>query len=191
VKPDLYEQGLLNGLAEGDKRTIEIIYKDHYNMIQSLIINNNGSADDAKDIFQEALIVLYEKVRSGSFELNCQLKTYLYSVSKRLWLKRLSVNTRFVSAAEDLEPTFPVDDEVEAHEKRDAEFDMMEKAIASLGEPCKSLLEAYYLKKKNMQVIAAAFGYTNADNAKNQKYKCLIRLKKIFFAHYKNGMDNE
>lgn len=191
MKPDLYEQGLLNGLAEGDKRTIEIIYKDHYNMIQSLIINNNGSADDAKDIFQEALIVLYEKVRSGSFELNCQLKTYLYSVSKRLWLKRLSVNTRFVSAAEDLEPTFPVDDEVEAHEKRDAEFDMMDKAIASLGEPCKSLLEAYYLKKQNMQVIAAAFGYTNADNAKNQKYKCLIRLKKIFFAHYKNGMDNE
>lgn len=191
MKPDLYEQGLLNGLAEGDKRTIEIIYKDHYNMIQSLIINNNGSADDAKDIFQEALTVLYEKVRSGSFELNCQLKTYLYSVSKRLWLKRLSVNTRFVSAAEDLEPTFPVDDEVEAHEKRDAEFDMMEKAIASLGEPCKSLLEAYYLKKQNMQVIAAAFGYTNADNAKNQKYKCLIRLKKIFFAHYKNGMDNE
>ena len=74
MKPDLYEQGLLNGLAEGDNRTIEIIYKDHYNMIQSLIINNNGSADDAKDIFQEALIVLYEKVRSGSFELNCQLQ---------------------------------------------------------------------------------------------------------------------
>ena len=191
MKPDLYEQGLLNGLAEGDNRTIEIIYKDHYNMIQSLIINNNGSADDAKDIFQEALIVLYEKVRSGSFELNCQLKTYLYSVSKRLWLKRLSVNTRFVSAAEDLEPTFPVDDEVEAHEKRDAEFDMMEKAIDSLGEPCKSLLEAYYLKRQNMQLIAASFGYTNADNAKNQKYKCLIRLKKIFFAHYKNGMYNE
>ncbi|NDF99159.1 MAG: sigma-70 family RNA polymerase sigma factor [Chitinophagia bacterium] len=191
MKPDLYEQGLLKGLAEGDKRTIEIIYKDHYNMIQSLIINNSGSADEAKDIFQEALIVLYEKVRSGSFELNCQLKTYLYSVSKRLWLKKLSANSRFVAAAEDLEPTFPVDDEVESHKKRDAEFDMMEKAIASLGEPCKSLLEAYYLKKQNMQVIAAAFGYTNADNAKNQKYKCLVRLKKIFFAHYKNGMDHE
>ena len=130
---------------------------------------------------------MYEKVRSGSFELNCQLKTYLYSVSKRLWLKRLSVNTRFVSAAEDLEPTFPVDDEVEAHEKRDAAFDMMDKAIASLGEPCKSLLEAYYFEKKNMVEIAEQFGYTNADNAKNQKYKCLMRLKKIFFAQYKQS----
>ena len=68
-----------------------------------------------------------------------------------------------------------------------AEFEMMDKAIGSLGEPCKSLLEAYYLQKQNMQVIAVNFGYTNADNAKNQKYKCLMRLKKIFFTHYKNG----
>lgn len=191
MKPDWNEQGLLRGLAEGDRRIIETIYKDHYNMIQSLIINNNGSADDAKDIFQEALIVLYEKVRSGSFELNCQLKTYLYSVSKRLWLKRLSNSSRMSPATDDLEPTVPVDDELEAHEKRDAEFEMMEKAIGSLGEPCKSLLEAYYLKKQNMQVIAASFGYTNADNAKNQKYKCLMRLKKIFFTHYKNGTEHE
>jgi RNA polymerase sigma factor (sigma-70 family) len=191
VKPDQHEQDLLKGLAIGDKQTIERIYRDHFNLIQSLIINNNGSADDAKDIFQEAMIVLYEKVRSGHFELNCQLKTYLYSVSKRLWLKKLSANNRFVLTGADPEPSFPVEEEVEAHEKRDAEFDMMEKAIASLGEPCKSLLEAYYLNKQNMQVIAAAFGYTNADNAKNQKYKCLVRLKKIFFAHYKNGMDHE
>ena len=191
MKPYQNEQDLLKGLAQGDKQTIEIIYKDHYNLIQSLILNNNGTADDAKDIFQEAMIVLYEKVRSGSFELNCQLKTYLYSVSKRLWLKKLSTNNRFVSTGVELEQTFPVEEELEAHERRDAEFDMMEKAIATLGEPCKSLLEAYYLKKQNMQVIAEAFGYTNADNAKNQKYKCLVRLKKIFFAHYKNGTDHE
>jgi len=81
----------------------------------------------------------------------------------------------------------PVEEEIEEHEKRNIEFEMMDKAIGSLGEPCKSLLEAYYLQKQNMQVIAANFGYTNADNAKNQKYKCLMRLKKIFFEHYKNG----
>ena len=80
-----------------------------------------------------------------------------------------------------------MEEEIEEHEKRNSEFEMMDKAISSLGEPCKSLLEAYYLQKQNMQIIAANFGYTNADNAKNQKYKCLMRLKKIFFTHYKNG----
>lgn len=83
--------------------------------------------------------------------------------------------------------TVPVDDDVEEYEKRDQEFLMMEKAIASLGEPCKGLIEAFYIQKRNMQDIASQFGYTNADNAKNQKYKCLMRLKKLFFAQYKNG----
>ncbi len=180
------EKALLQGLATNDKKAVETIYRENYNMVQSLIINNNGSADDAKDIFQEAMIVLYEKVRSGTFELHCQIKTYVYSVSKRLWLKKLQQSSRYSPPIEDQEASVPVDDEIAEHEKRDAEFEMMDKAISSLGEPCKSLLEAYYLQKQNMQVIAANFGYTNADNAKNQKYKCLMRLKKIFFAHYKN-----
>jgi RNA polymerase sigma factor (sigma-70 family) len=187
VNSELQEVGLLKGLAAGDRKVIEGIYKDHFNMIQSLIVNNNGSADDAQDIFQEAMVVLYEKVRTGSFELNCQLKTYLYSVSKRLWLKRLQQNSRLWSQEIDPEITIQADEEIVTHEKRDAEFELMSQAIQRLGEPCKSLLEAYYLKKVNMQDIALQFGYTNSDNAKNQKYKCLMRLKKLFFSEYKNG----
>ena len=190
MKQAINEKDLLQGLAVNDKKAVETIYKENYNMIQSLIINNNGSADDAKDIFQEAMIVLYEKVRSGTFELNCLIKTYIYSVSKRLWLKRLQHLNRYSPPIDDLESPVPVDEDMEDHEKRDAEFEMMNKAISSLGEPCKSLLEAYYLQKQNMQVIAANFGYTNADNARNQKYKCLMRLKKIFFSHYKNENGN-
>ena len=191
MKSEIKEKALLEGLAANDKKAVEAIYQDNYNMVQSLIINNNGSSDDAKDIFQEAMIVLYEKVRSGSFELNCQIKTYVYSVCRRLWLKRLQQLNRYSAPLGDTESIVPVEDEIEGHEQRNAEFEMMEKAINSLGEPCKSLLEAYYIQKQNMQVIAANFGYTNSDNAKNQKYKCLMRLKKIFFTHYKNGNSDE
>lgn len=181
------EKKLLEGLAVSDRKAVETIYRENFNMVQSLVINNNGSADDAKDIFQEAMIVLYEKARSGTFELNCQIKTFVYSVSRRLWLKRLQQQNRFSSAGDSMEPVVPVDEDIDEHDRRNAEFDMMENAISHLGEPCKSLIEAYYLQKQTMQEIAARFGYTNADNAKNQKYKCLMRLKKIFFTNYKNG----
>lgn len=187
MKPENNERFLLEGLAASDKKAIETIYRDNYNMVQALIINNNGSADDARDIFQEAMIVLFEKVRSGTFELNCLIRTYLYSVSRRLWLKKLQRSSRMYSGVESLEAVVSVEEDLEGHDQRDVEFEMMERAINNLGEPCKSLLEAYYLQKKNMQEIADEFGYTNADNAKNQKYKCLVRLKKLFFAHYKNG----
>ena len=149
-------------------------------MVQSLILNNSGYADDARDIFQEAMIVLYQKARSGSFELNSQLKTYLYSVCRRLWLKRLNQMQRISPEVDNLEETVPVEEELERHEQRNRDFLVMEQAMNNLGEPCKSLLEAYYMGKKSMVEIAGDFGYTNADNAKNQKYKCLMRLKKIF-----------
>ena len=184
------EQELIKGLVLNEKGAIEAIYKDNFSVIQHLVVNNNGSEDDAKDIFQEALIVLYEKAKSGVFELNCQIKTYLYSVSKRIWLKRLQKNSRFELMANGIEETIQVEDDITLHEKRDDEFGMMEYAMTNIGEPCKSLLEAYYIHKQNMQEISEAFGYTNADNAKNQKYKCLMRLKKLFFAQYKNGNKN-
>ncbi len=183
------EQDLLLGLAQNDKRAVETIYKQNYNMVQTLIISNSGSSDDAKDIFQEAMIVLFEKVKSGSFELNCQLKTYVYSVCRRLWLKRLTQLQKFLPEVENVEETVPVEEDIEVHEQRNADFQLMEKAMQHLGEPCKGLLEAYYLQKKTMVEIAGNFGYTNADNAKNQKYKCLMRLKKLFFDQYKNTQE--
>jgi len=148
VKIETNEQKLLEGLALNDRKAIETIYKQHYNMVQSLIINNNGNPDDARDIFQEAMIVLYEKVKTGTFELHCQLKTYLYSVCRRLWLKRLSQLQKLSPDIQNLEETVPVEEELELHAQRSLDFQVMEKSMKNLGEPCKSLLEAYYLKKK-------------------------------------------
>ena len=180
------EKELLKGLATSDKKAAETIYKDNYNMVQALIINNNGSTDDARDIFQETMIVLYEKAKSGTFELNCQLKTFIYSISRRLWLKRLQQMQKYGGQVENMEETIPVEEDIESHQQRNDQFQAMEHSMMNLGEPCKSLLEAYYLQKRNMTEIAGSFGYTNADNAKNQKYKCLNRLKKLFFAQHKN-----
>ena len=181
------EQLLLEGLAANDKKAIETIYRENYLTIQSYIVKNNGYPDDARDIFQEAMIVLYEKVSSGTFELTCQIKTYLYSVCRRLWLKRLQQMQRYNPSSESVDEVVPVEEELDIHEKRNADLIVMENALNKIGEPCKSLLEAYYLQKKSMPEIAEFFGYTNADNAKTQKYKCLVRLKKIFFTQYKNG----
>ncbi len=191
MKPEDNEKNLLTGLARNEKAAVEQIYKDNYGLIQSLIINNNGSVDDARDVFQEAMIVLYEKTRSGTLELNCQIRTYLYSVARRIWLKKLQQQSRYTGDLNTNENLVPVEDDLEEHQRRDQEFGMMETAILGLGEPCRGLLEAFYLHRKNMQEIARDFGYTNAENAKTQKYKCLMRLKKLFFTHYKNGNRDE
>ncbi len=181
------EISILKGLANNEKDAIEAIYRENFAMVQAFILNNNGSVDDARDIFQETMIVLFERAKDETFELNCKIKTYVYSVCRRLWLKKLQQLHRFSTQVESLEEIVPVEEEIEEHEKKNSDFELMESSMSKMGEPCKSLLDAYYLQNKNMQTIAKEFGYTNADNAKTQKYKCLIRLKKIFFAQYKNG----
>ena len=187
MKVENNEQVLLKGLALNDSKAIEIIYKDNFSMVQAYILHNNGNYDDARDIFQEAIIALYEKAQTDSFVLTCQIKTYLYSICRRLWLKRLQQMGRYSNQVNSLDETVLVEDDIEIHEKRNAEFAIMDRAMNSLGEPCKGLLEGYYLKKMGMQELANEFGYTNADNAKNQKYKCLQRLKKLFFSQYNIG----
>jgi RNA polymerase sigma factor (sigma-70 family) len=169
------------GILNGSKKTLEGIYKSYFPMVLQLVITNSGSEDDAKDIFQESVIVLYDKVRAGNFELNSKLKTFLYSVCRRLWLKRLSVKSRNSANITDFEEVLTVETDLEYHEEKDRQFRQMDEALLHLGEPCRTIIEEFYINNKSMQEICEAFGYTNADNAKNQKYKCLQRLKKIFF----------
>lgn len=182
------ENELLTGLKESDPVVIKEIYRLNFNVVRAYIIKNSGSFEDAKDIFQEALVVLFENTQSSSFLLTCSLKTYLYSVSRRLWLKKLrDEKRRQFSEREVVSHIAMVEEDLEYYEKRNQNFRQLESALNQIGEPCKSILESFYFDKKQMDEIASSFGYTNADNAKNQKYKCLKRLKKIFFSISQKG----
>lgn len=183
------DKDLLRGLARQDRDIIEKIYRLNYPMVQHMVLNNNGSIDDAADIFQETMIVLFEKANDVHFELNCLLKTFIYSVARRMWLKKLQKQQKYSLVDDNFEPFISVEDDVEEHQKKQTQFNTMEIALNKIGEPCKSLLEAFYFSKKNMQDIAQDFQYTNADNAKTQKYKCLMRLKKLFFSEYNRKSD--
>ncbi|MCU7693712.1 RNA polymerase sigma factor [Haoranjiania flava] len=185
--PELDDKDLLEGLAKNDSAAIKEIYTKNFGIIQSFIINNSGTQDDARDIFQEAMITLYEKANDKDFVLTSQIRTYLYSIARNLWLKKLYKQNRYVSAeVTGLEETIAVEDDLELHEQKNEEYNIMMNALNSLGEPCKTLLEEFYLNNKDMTALTEMFGYTNSDNAKNQKYKCLVRLKKLFFANYHN-----
>jgi RNA polymerase sigma factor (sigma-70 family) len=172
---------IILGILNNSSSTLQYLYKAYFPMVFQLIINNNGNEDDAKDIYQEGIIILHDKIKSGDFELTSKLKTFLYSVCRRLWLKKLNHKSRFNVNINDYEDHFVTEPDLANHEEKDQQFLMMDKALLQLGEPCKTIIEDFYIYNKSMQDICEKFGYTNADNAKTQKYKCLQRLKKLFF----------
>ncbi len=181
------EQQLLAALAAGDRTVTENLYRQHFHIVNGWLIKNGGSSDDAADVFQEAMVVLFGKAEDENFRLTCSIGTYLFAISKHLWYKKLQRQSRepaFLTqdvGSEDGDFGVAYEDDVNAHEERETHYEQLNTALDQIGEPCRSLLKAYYHQDKNMQEIAADFGYTNPDNAKNQKYKCLTRLRKLFY----------
>jgi len=174
----------LEGLRLSNDAVIRSIYKKHYPVIARMVLNNNGTEQEAKDVFQETVLVLYHHVKKADFTLSCALQTYLYSVARRLWLKQITKKSGLSKLDERFyegEDVVDAKTDLEVYEERDQNISRMNESMGQLGEPCKALLEDFYTRHLSMDEIAEKFGYTNADNAKNQKYKCLQRLKKIFF----------
>lgn len=177
------DSDIINGIREGDNLAIQQLYQLHFPPIAKMIMNNRGSREEAQDIFQETVIVLYDKIHHHDFVLSSRLQTFLYAISKRLWLKHLTRGEAKYRKGliDDHEDSLAAEDAIEDHEALEANLVHMEDALNGLGEPCKTILYDFYMQGKSMAAICEKFGYTNTDNAKTQKYKCLQRLKKIFF----------
>jgi RNA polymerase sigma factor (sigma-70 family) len=173
----LTEEDFIEGLRNDNRQIMSRLYKIHFPMVLHFINNNNGTEDEAKDIYQEAFIILYENLQKSDFQLNCKVKTYVYSVCRRLWLKNLYKKSKFLGKIDDFEDFILLEEEKQ--DDGEIKFSQMEEALGKLGEPCRTVLEDYYINNMSMNQIADKMGYTNADNAKTQKYKCLNRLKKI------------
>ena len=181
-KVQFTEDQFIDGLRTGNNEVLSALYKKYYNIVLKFIVNNSGTQEAAQDIYQETIIVLYENVQKPQFQLNCQLQTYIYSIAKRLWLKQLKKNgNTYLFKEEEENDLVDVTEDVGFHLEKENNILKMNTSLGLLGEPCKTLIQDFYVNKKSMDEIAEKFGYTNADNAKTQKYKCLQRLKKYFF----------
>ncbi|MGH2568000.1 MAG: RNA polymerase sigma factor [Bacteroidota bacterium] len=173
------DRQLLERIRQGDEQALTVLYRENQNAVASFVMGNSGSKDDAEDMLQEALVVMWERVRSGRFELSAQLSTFLYATVKNIWLRRLARRRKEIPSELDPELTADgrssiLDDLIEdEHAKR------IRAALQRLGEPCRTLLLLFYWEELSTEKIAAQMGYANAETVKAKKYQCKKSLEKI------------
>ena|SRR5687767_10952681 len=146
---------------------------DVLSSVKKYISANNGTTDDAKDIFQDALVVLYKNVQSERFALTVPLKTYLLAVTKNLWLQELRRRNKMPVAIEQI-------DIPDALPENENDADLATAAFNLLGERCRQLLILFYFKKKTYRELASFLGFGDERTAKNQKYRCLQKAKENY-----------
>jgi RNA polymerase sigma factor (sigma-70 family) len=170
---------ILDTIRSGSDEGLVMLYEANRKPIRAFVMRNNGNADDAEDMLQEALIVLWERVRTNRFEYKAQLSTFIYATVKNMWRRRLARMRRETPAdiEEDtgrIEDASALDIMVESEEAK-----LVHEALDKLGEPCKTLLLLYYWEEKTMNEIAEHLKFANADTAKSKKYQCKKELQKL------------
>jgi RNA polymerase sigma factor (sigma-70 family) len=148
----------------------------------------NNDFDLLKDIYQDAVIVLYEKSKDPDFKLTCSIQTYINSICRNQLLNKYKENSRFISKVDDFDPN--VNDWFEEFdEEKETRLSSIESALEILkekGEKCFEILKRFFYQKQSMDEIAVELNYTNGDNVKNQKSRCQKKLKEIVLENYES-----
>lgn len=168
------DEFFLKGIAEGNTAVIEQVYAKYFDSIVKYTLNNSGNIEDAKDLFQYAIMIMYEKLQDTDFKLRYGLHTYLYSICRNTWLKKLRKKTNKEGSL----PANIVLIEEDAFEEeivwREKERLYREK-FSLLGETCQKIMRLF-LDGVSMDKIADSLKLSSAAYAKKRKYKCKNKL---------------
>ncbi len=170
----LQEKDILVLVRNGEQQAIDYLYRSNFSMIKSLVKNINERVVP-EDIYQEAFMVFLNKVYEQ--DLSCKISTFLYSVARNLSLKELRHVKRYATDSE--HEVVDIVSDVEDYDEEQLKRQKLKACLTKLGDKCRQIIERFYLQSQSMEEIADSLNYTNAANAKNQKYKCMKQLKAL------------
>jgi RNA polymerase sigma factor (sigma-70 family) len=164
---------IITGITARKSNVIKYIYKTCYDPVRRLILMNKGTDEDARDIFQEALFTVYQKITQQKFQLSCAFSTYMYSVCRFLWVRELTKKKEFDNITDEFPDIISVgslNPKVEL-----AGLRIFQRHFNELCEDCQKVLRLYF-NKVSLEEISEIMGYKNVRIARDKKYRCKQNL---------------
>lgn len=161
-----------------NQEALNYLYKDPLNKIRKFILRNSGTLDDANDVFQDAIIILFHYVKKGKYKEEYDLDGFLFRVAKNAWInlarKKQKVIKQEFTGYDVSDETDHLHDMIE--EERLSTFRSL---FDKLEDNCKKILSYVIFEKKSMKEISALMGFKDDNVAKNQHYRCKKYFSKI------------
>jgi len=171
---------ILDLIRKGEgEQSLAVLYKANRRPVVSYVIKNNGTLDDGNDVLQEAVVVLWEKVRSGKFQYKSQLSTFIMGTARNIWLRRLARRRKEVPEGQNIDNArnpdpSPLEELIDSDRAK-----FVRDSLTKLGDPCKKLLLLFYWEECSLEEIARQMGFANAETVKSKKYQCKKALERI------------
>lgn len=172
------DQKYITALVENDPRVLNELYSKYAGKIKWMILQNNGSEAEAADIFQEALLSIYNKAKDGGFTLTCPFEAFLYLVCKNKWLNNLSKKKNQKVTNTDTEGFNYIGEDnfkqAEACVLQQERNDLLEQKLKEMGQGCQDLLRLSW-SGISMDEVAKKLNVTYAY-ARKKKSECMAKL---------------
>jgi len=174
---------IIERIRDNDRSVLGEIYVKYEKLIFSYINSHGGNNDDAADMLQEAIIVLWQNVNSGKFELSAQIGTFLVAVAKNKWRKELRKRSKI---ADDPLPENKNDEKPDQLEilLSIEEAGLLQEAFNLLKPLCKRLLLMFYFEERSLEEITEHLEFSNTNVTKSKKYQCKKSLEAVLNKHF-------
>ena len=162
------------GLRANDPTVVRALYKQHFAAIRQYVLQNSGTTNDAQDMFQEAMTVLWLSVKEDRLVPGSDPGGFLYRVAKNKWLDVVrSAAHKHMKVVHDeraLDRGADVTDDIEERIVR------LRGVYARLDDKCRTVLDRYYFERKDLATIAAELG-VEEESIRTIKYRCMMKLR--------------
>jgi len=134
-------------------------------------------AQDALDLYQDAVVVFVRNVRVGRLDpAACTPVTYLFAIGRNLALKHLRDGKRTVAPDELEDELLRVPADLDELMREEHDQYLVRKGMARLSDREREIIRLYYFEERSMAEIASLMGYKNADVAKKMKHVSFQKL---------------
>ena len=168
---------ILQGLKDRDVKIIDFIYDNFFNQIKVFITKNHGTEEDAVDIYQDALLVIYQKQQKEILTLSCSFSTYLYSVCRLLWITQFEQKQQHQFNTIDTEIFIELDNSYIEIFELNKRYKLYQDHFNKLSFSCRKVLELF-LTGVPLKEIVLILNFKNEESARKRKHQCKEKLVK-------------
>ncbi|NCD26941.1 MAG: hypothetical protein EOL86_15330 [Deltaproteobacteria bacterium] len=170
----LNDDQILAGIRACNPKVLNHVYSVYFNSIKQLVCFNHGTTDEARDVFQDALLVIFKRTNDPSFFLSCSFKTFLFAIAQNLWLRKLHQKKKFVSLDNEVSDSSflfcleCLEFEITIQEER---LLMYHRHFDTLTQQCKEIIKMM-LEKYSTEEIMKIMDFSSIAYARKRKYQC-------------------
>lgn len=168
------DKEIIAGIKNNDCKILHYLYDQMLPMVKRMVVNLNGNESHAEDVFQDAITSIYRKIKHDEFDLMCKFSTYLFAVSRKIWLRELfSTKNKYVKSGTLPDMVNEPQEQFTIFEKK--YFAILERNIKTLSKDCQKILRLHF-NNASISEIKEIMNYSSPHHTMDRKYRCKKRL---------------